>query len=641
MNSSSPRPNNPGTASAITNSSMVRKANARFFPSTEPLPTIALPQRDAPSPPIAKTNSKGPAAFERAASSSFTRPDTASFGAANVAAPSFGLQQHAYQGPVLPVQSSSGPGAAAGFDGAPNLRTLVLEEMIDRRDQNAKSIIGPASNFQQSSTRQNRQNVNPFGQNTVDEQDRWPTAPSTPQAVPFAARPDVTEDITSLKRMTRENVENLARLSVQLDSMASQNRSIMESVSALKSEVEALRRTRAPTGPDAPRSGFPAVDMAGSSDYARLREEVDFKTRRIAELQEKVNELNHELASHNIRTRTEYNLVLDEKNRKIHDLMATDNTRDPLRERPQSYFNDWVQTMRDKEDQLAHYRHQLHKASLENEARLNHLNGHVPRHSAPHSYAATTVVDPHGRDIIMNRHVNPITRTYQRDYSPDPVTNTHNHHHRRHRHHHHNRSNSRDAPKQQVTEHTTIATHPTYTTAVPTYFDAPKTVVTTDTTNFYNAPRVSTTYSQRFLPSPSPVVSREEVYLPSTYVASTPLYSYPLRTNEYGDTFDAYRYTAPRTFVGSTLPWTTLPSYTHSFASTPSFARPAEQVTYYSPAVQTTPYSRLSSAPYNRTLYPAATTTTTTTEILPSRFLNAAPVPARPSSLATVIRRSP
>lgn len=638
MNQMPPKSQVPNPPSAVSGSVARRKNNDRFFPSAEPLSEMAPPRRDQPCPPVSKPNPRNPGGPSAPAGQNFGRAD-AGF---------VGNPPQSFTGP--PAQSSGVP-SPGGAEQPLNLKTMVIEEMLLKRERDTAGMASKTQTadisigriienpiFALSDSNRGRQsggqaqqavdkndfaggrpqNNNPFSYRSSEDLDvKFPIAKSLEPSKQSGASPspDFSQDIELLKRMTRENTESLKQLSTQLASMASSNKTVMDAVMALKQEVEALKRQRGREGPAGqPRNGQsePRDYDPGSetSEYLRLKDEIDYKTRRIAELQEKVNSLSQELAAQNPKSRTEYNMILDEKNRKINELMQTNQQlKEPRREERRSYFREWVQIMKNKEEQLGQYRDQLRRASHDREAKLTTLKGlneqnnqlrdnpgpsddrptisffeksPVPPESQRHLSVANAGREE--RDLLANKALQPSInkidggsnqREYFGDagrrqtrqatvYSQEPIRQVRNSERYYKPYDDYRTMGAVNDPRFENyrTYQRTEVRGPERIEAIPSAYrrsyDVSDPRVTPLITRVeappvvYNQPRVSTTsYTQPFSTNTYTTIRRDEIRAPSNYSTSSPYYEGHPRYDDYGRVVETVYIGNPRTYFTS------------------------------------------------------------------------------------------
>ena len=173
---------------------------------------------------------------------------------------------------------------------------------------------------------------------------------------------DYSAELEALKRASDENSSGLRKLTAQIEAMGGQNRGLFEALQQLRKEVESLRfavganRVSPGAQVENPRdtSEAPAV-----SDFLKLRSEVAYKSKRVAELQKQVDELRDSVGP--------------EKEVATVKLPAPSRHLAP-RPFEGSRTDYWVRILEGKEKQLGEYREQLDQAARRRKTRLASLS---------------------------------------------------------------------------------------------------------------------------------------------------------------------------------------------------------------------------------------------------------------------------
>lgn len=196
--------------------------------------------------------------------------------------------------------------------------------------------------------------------------------------------------LSSLKKTTAENSEMLRNISKQLEGMVSQNQNVNESIQFLKGEVEALKKERSIGGDILQRrsneyqmipQGLQGVDLnlgKDKMDFVRMNEDLDDKSKRIEMLQDKVNKFQTIVESQGGASRDDLKALIDEKNQKISELIRTNQElrqATPLAPKIENkmQFNEWVEVLKNKDNQINYYQEELRRAANERSQKASTL----------------------------------------------------------------------------------------------------------------------------------------------------------------------------------------------------------------------------------------------------------------------------
>lgn len=330
-------------------SSRVSRAGPdRFFPSTELPPAPTVSRRDTPSPPILNRGGKRePGGYgERPYLPPFPEfPSGQAQRAANeieemirqrekdsIDRPIGSVQTALLENEIMKRQLNA---QELGLQGEPTFRFLQNQSFGPQ--QTPPNFEGAKNQNQLSSSYQNQ---NQFSSNLQD------------RSSGVAAREG--EEIRALKQIAADNSSMLQSLSQQLNSMVSQNHSILETIQGLKVEVQRIKQQRDPAfgqGGEIPASGL-----------GKLREEVYQKSLEIELLQRKVDSLENQLRGARPDLRTEFQLILDQKDRKIQELR--DHQDRPAGRPPgaSNFLTEWLSIVQDKDHRLEEARRRQDRA---------------------------------------------------------------------------------------------------------------------------------------------------------------------------------------------------------------------------------------------------------------------------------------
>ena len=382
---------------STSNSDLQRKQQSasntdRHFPSFTPLPLPSLPKRDLPSPLVFRSK-MAPVSTQRTSLLSGLQSDVKIrtnelvYDSSILRTPK--IENYSDQPIDREVYSGKRKHSSFGKDEnqsleSQNFTTGIFEEPVIRNKINHNPFS--TQSFDEKETR--------FGQTGVIEGNVLAFKPApiiTGSPVVSAQIPNYTEEINALRKITRENTENLRQLTSTLNTIAAQNKSTNEAIMIIKQEVDKLRFQPFVTPSSKPieaatampQNNIGALDSGLSTEaieFQKMKDQVDAKTRKIAELQENVALLTQNLKMKN-------NLDVQDQNKNINQGFAVVNMNQKISETSKDnyflndekskpdrgFFNEWIQIIHAKEDQLEKYRNQLNIATKQKEETMHAL----------------------------------------------------------------------------------------------------------------------------------------------------------------------------------------------------------------------------------------------------------------------------
>lgn len=280
---------------------------------------------------------------------------------------------------------------------------------------------------------------------------------------------DPAGDIADLRRITTENSEALREISRQLGVMVANSSAVAEEINSLKKEVEGLKAGRS-------EQFYPGLHPSFSPNPMDvMAEELAYKSRKITELQDRVDSLKGDTYKQNGDGFREYGAILEEKNRKIDELVTANQSlrgqrssswRGPLIHRDtepynQDYYNperfrgkdpqrpSWnennrfagnpsqmgmaelLATLRSKEDQILQYKTQIDLMDREREIQLmtlrslrdhetgSYTNKENIRSQPTSNYPNTNYVDYNSPSTEYDQYLKPSRSTYASSSKPN------------------------------------------------------------------------------------------------------------------------------------------------------------------------------------------------------------------------------
>lgn len=388
MNRQSQPSNNSSQTGVPIGSRMSASFPDRHFPSSALLPAPSLSPPDRPSPPIVSSE---PQSLNRA-------PTLGS--SSNVNIPLLGPSIN------IPLLNTN----AAATQQSQFAQNQVSLPLLDTQNVPNLPLISANSVI-------NRQLLN--------EHSLMPTQLQTSMHQKVASSSDVESRIESLRRATAENSEVLRGITRQLDSMNSKNFEIMDMIRGLRQEVESIKKDRSGSPSplqryamnielppaQSPLAGQPGgVSEQQNAEFRRIQNEILAKSQRIEQLQNTVNQLQRSLAAQELDNKNNVNKILDEKNNKIVELIKTnqDLKNSPLSKNEKSYFDDWAQIIRSKDDQIERYKDQIARLQRAGAPPLSpNFPADLPREATPYrSYEELryNVPQPLGRNNYYSEY---------------------------------------------------------------------------------------------------------------------------------------------------------------------------------------------------------------------------------------------
>ena len=244
-----------------------------------------------------------------------------------------------------------------------SVQTALLENEIMKRQLNTQELAQQGEHTfrlmqnqsfgpQQTQSFEGTQNQNQFSSGYQNQNQNQFSGNFQNRSSGIVAREG--EEIRALKQIAADNSSMLQSLSQQLNSMVSQNHSILETIQGLKVEVQRIKQQREPA------FGL-GGDLQGSG-LGKLREEVYQKSLEIELLQRKVNSLENQLRGGRPDLRTEFQLILDQKDRKIQELR--DHQDRPAGRPPgaSNFLAEWLSIVQDKDHRLEEARRRQDRA---------------------------------------------------------------------------------------------------------------------------------------------------------------------------------------------------------------------------------------------------------------------------------------